>query len=154
MGVVSVVNAGTGPGRVSQATGGHFDDVDLVAELENDLLDHLVRREDVDAHARDRTVFGRSDVQGLDVVAAARDEADDAREDARLVLHIAVETMDMLVHLDAPPQPNTISETDLPPGIIGYTFARGSTMTSTTDVLRDAIAFLIVASSFAGSMTR
>lgn len=42
---------GTGPGRVSQATGGHFDDVDLVAELEDNLLNHLVRREDVDAHA-------------------------------------------------------------------------------------------------------
>ena len=47
---------------VLHAARGDFDHVDLVAELQNDLLDDARGAEDIDLHARDSAVLGRPDV--------------------------------------------------------------------------------------------
>ena len=89
-----------------------------------------------DRHARHRRVLGRRDGQRLDVVAARGEEARDARQRARLVLH---EDREDVAHgrprLDEPPRAHSssariISVRPLPPGTIGNTFSVWSVMKS------------------------
>ena len=117
---------------VLHAARGDFDHVDLVAELQNDLLDDARCAEDVDLHAGDSAVLRGPDVERLDVVAATRYEPDDSCEDAWLVLDIAVETVDFLFHASA----------------------SFSTTTSTSIGDLDLTALAIAASSLLPSVTR
>ena len=113
-------------------TARHLYDTDLVAELQYDLPDNPLRAQDVYPHARNRAVFRRPDVESLDVVASSGNQADDPREDARLVLDISVETVYLLFHASA----------------------SLSTTTSTRVGRRDLVALEIAASSLAPSETR
>src|SRR5258706_8937125 len=64
-----------------------LDHVDELIQLLGDLLDHVVGAGGDDRHARKRLVLGRSDREGLDVVAARGEKARDSRKRTCFVLH-------------------------------------------------------------------
>lgn len=94
-------------------------------------MDDALGAEDIDLHAGDGAVFGRADVERLDVVSAPGDESDDSRENARAVLDIAAKAMDFLFHASA---------------------SLSTSMSSNTGP-RDLTAAATAESSFAGSVT-
>src|SRR5579862_666692 len=116
------------------------EDVHELVHLLFDLLERARLAVDADGDARDVVLRRRPDGEALDVEAAAREQARDAHEHGRLVLHEDGQGVPHVVTSATVSRNSTRSSAAAPAGIIGKQCSRGSTRASTTAVRPHAIA--------------
>src|SRR5581483_9751127 len=138
-----------------------LDHVDELVELLGDLLERLAVDANHDRHSGQVVVAGGPHRERVDVEPARREQAGDAREHARLVLHQHRDRVQAPVHATGassgsytglrPSGPRTMSSFDAPAGTIGKHISRGSTRKSIT-TLRSSTdsAFSITGSTSSG----
>ena len=137
-----------------------LDHLDQLVQLLGDLLERRVLDVDHDRHPGDLGVLGRADRQGVDVEAAAAEQAGDAGQDAGLVLDEHARACACSSTATARPRPSNsgarsraylMSSLLVPAATIGHTIAsrctRKSTTTGTSSI---SIALAMVASTSAG----
>src|SRR5436853_2641058 len=128
---------------LDRLAGHELRDAEHVHELVHLLLDLLERAclaVDANGDPRDIVPLGRPDCEALDVEPPAREQAGDAHEHARLVLH---EDGQRVLHAPTSvivSSNSTRSSAAAPAGIIGKQCSRGSTRASTTAVRPQASA--------------
>ena len=138
-----------------------LDHLDQLVELLGDLLQRQLLDVDHDGHPRDLRVLGRAHGEGVDVEAAAGEQAGDPGEDAGLVLDqdgqgvLAHAAYSSRSHTGAMPRAFWILSLLTPAGTIGHTMAsRCTTKSTTTGTSLISMALAIVASMSSGDSQR